>query len=237
MAKAKVKRDFTLLRVSDKIEFGRDRVVDLTGNPNFPTPNPTLATITTVTDDLETKNLAALGGGPAQTAARDAAELIWNDTLDKEAAYVELTADGDVTKITSAGFHPTKTESSPKQIPAKPGNLIFKRSEETGVVFFSCDVVPDAEGYVAILSADASALDISTSGTQLIIELTAATPAPFAAPPPPPATTVLLIIDVSSQRKKTIRGLTPATRIHGKMYCINSAGRGPDSDVISIMVA
>jgi len=240
MAKSKAnKSGFILLTVPAKIIYSRDRVVEMTGNPNFVTPSPSLATVTTVTDDLETKELAAEGGGTAQTIARDAAELVWDDTMRQLADYVDLIAQGNTVIISSAGFTPTSTERQPTQPPVKPLNLILKRSEETGAVFFSCDPVPDAESYVAILSTDVTALDIAATGTQLMIELNAATPAPFAAPPPVPApvTNILLIIDVSSQRKKTIRGLTPATRIYGKMYCTNTAGRGPDSDVNSIMVA
>ncbi len=241
MAKAKVKRDFIQLPVAEKIEFSRDRVVDMTGNVNFATPSPTLATVTTVTNDLETKHLAALGGGPMQTAARDAALLVWNDTIDKLAVYVEGIADGNVTILTSSGFEPTKTESTPKQAPVKPGNLILEHSATSGVVFFSCDPVPDAESYVALLSTDAAALDISTNGTQLMIELPVpnAVPAPLAAPPPvpTPVSNVLLVIDASKERKKTIIKLESGKRIHAKMYCFNAAGRGHDSNVISIMVA
>ena len=101
------------------------------------------------------------------------------------------------------------------------------------MVFFSCDPVSDAESYIAILSADAAALDISTLGTQLLIELNAAAPPPV----PAPVSNVLLIIDASKKREKTISGLTAGTRIHAKMYCFNAAGRGPDSDVTFIMVA
>ena len=153
--------------------------------------------------------------------------------MDKSAAYVEGIADGDVTKITSAGFEPTKTELSPKQAPAKPENPDMKHSDNGGEIFFSCDPVPDAESYVALLSTDITALDISTAGTQLMIQLNPASPAPV---PPSERRNTLLIIDMSSQRKKIITGLTSGTRIHGKIYCTNSAGRGPDSDSISIMV-
>jgi len=234
MAKAKVKRDFINLPVAEKIQFSRDRVVDMTGNANFTTPSPTLASVTTRTNDLETKHLAALGGGPAQTAARDASELLWDDTMNKLAVYVEGIADGDVTKITSAGFQATSTEKSPAQPPVKPENIKLKHSDNSGEILFSCDAVPNAESYVAILSTDSAALTIATAGTQLMIELNGA-PALLAAPPP--VSGMLLIIDVSSQRKKVITGLTSGTRIYGKIYCTNTAGRGPDSDAISIMVA
>ena len=109
----------------------------------------------------------------------------------------------------------------------------MKHSDTSGEILFSCDAVPNAETYVAVLSTDVAALDIAVNGTQLMIELNGA---PVLLAAPPPVSGILLIIDVSSQRKKTIRGLTPTTRVYGKIYCINTAGRGPDSDSNSIMV-
>jgi len=226
MKKAKVKLNFIKIPVSNKILFGRDRVVDMTGNANFLTPTPSLATVTSVTNMLETKHLASEGGGPAQTVARDTAEEVWNNTLRSLANYVDGIADGDTVKITSAGFHHTKTQASPRQVPAQPGNLKHNPSKVNGEVFFSCDAVPDAETYVAVLSPDFSALKISHLKTQLMFRFHSAESTPDA----------LLVIDVSSQRKKIIRGLESGKRIYAKMYCTNSAGRGPDSDVISIMV-
>jgi len=242
MANSKVNKTiFITLPVPAKINYSRDRVIDMTGNPNFVTPLPSLATVTTVTDDLETKEFAAQGGGTAQIAARDAAEEVWKNTMRQEADYVDTIAQGNVVIITSAGFTATDIQRTPKLAPVKPGNLILKHSDNTGEIFFNCDAVPDAESYVAVLSTDAAALNITALGTQLMIELPApnGAPAPLAAPPPSPApvSNGLLVIDASKERKKTIRGLTSGKRIHAKMYCFNAAGRGPDSDAISIMVA
>ncbi|MBI4932049.1 MAG: hypothetical protein HY841_14930 [Bacteroidetes bacterium] len=226
MKKAKVKRNFIKIPVSNKILFGRDRVVDMTGNANFLTPIPSLATVTTVTNNLETKHLASEGGGPAQTVARDAAEEVWNSTLRKLADYVDGIADGDTVKITSAGFHTTKTEASPRHVPAQPTGQKFIHTDESGAVIFTCNAVPSSETYVAVLSPDFAALKISTIKTQLMFRFHSAENTPD----------VLLTIDVSSQRKKIIRGLESGKRIYGKIYCTNSAGRGIDSDVISVMV-
>src|SRR3990172_1730011 len=108
MATSKVNKSlFILLHPSLKITYSRDRVIDMTGNPNFVTPLPSLATVTTVTDDLETKQLAAEGGGTAQIAARDAAEEVWKNTMRQEADYVDTIAQGNVVIITSAGFTAT----------------------------------------------------------------------------------------------------------------------------------
>lgn len=241
MATSKVNKSiFTELPVPSKIIYSRDRVIDMTGNPNFPSPSPTLAVVTTVTNDLETTQLAAEGGGPAQTAARDAAELIWDNTMRSLADYVDSIALGNTVIITSAGFTPTDTQRTPHGTPAKPENLKLKHSEEEGAVLFSCDPVPVAESYVAVLSTDSS-IPVSALGTQLIIEIETPVAAPFAPPLAPPPTPVpsdsnIIVIDASKERKKTIRGLESGKRIYAKMYCFNAAGRGPDSDMISIMV-
>jgi len=235
MATSKVNKSiFIDLSVPAKITYSRDRVVDMTGNPNFSSPSPSLATVTTVTNNLETKQLAAQGGGPAQTAARDAAEVIWNNTMRSLADYVDGIALGDVVKITSAGFTATDIARTPHLVPVKPLNLTLKHSPVSGAVILNCDVVPDAEGYVAVLSTDVAAIDIAVAGTQLMIRLNTE-PVLLAAPPPVSGT--LLVIDSSKERKKTIIGLETGKRIYAKMYCFNAAGRGADSDSNSIIVA
>jgi len=235
MATSKVNKTvFIELAVSAKITYGRDRVVDMTGNPNFVTPNPSLATITSVTDDLETKQLAAEGGGAAQFIARDAALLVWDNTMRSCADYVDSIALGDTVKISSAGFTATDTARTPHGLPAKPTGQKFIHTDESGAVIFTCNAVPDAEGYVAVLSTDAS-MPATSLGTQLIIHIEPSAAAPLAAPPAP-VTSSIVVIDASKERKKTITGLESGKRIYAKMYCFNSAGRGLDSDVISIMV-
>lgn len=237
MAQSKVNKTlFIKLPVQAKIIYSRDRVVNMTGNPNFVTPVPSLATIATVTNDLETKELAAEGGGPAQTQARDTALEVWNNTLRSCADYVDSIALGDRDIITSAGFTPTDVAGTPHGLPAKPEGQKFISTQQEGAVIFTCNAVPDAEGYVAVLSTDAS-MPATSLGTQLIIHIEPSSPIPFAAPPAPaPVTSSMVVIDASKERKKTIRGLTSGKRIYAKMYAFNSAGRGLDSDVISIMV-
>jgi len=223
MATSKVKKEiFLRLPVTAKITYSRDRVLNMTGNPNFLTPVPTLAIITSVTNALETAELAAEGGGPAQTIARDAALATWESNMRSLANYVDSVALGDTVKITSAGFTPTDVAGTPHGVPAKPEGQKFIHTDESGAVIFTCDSVTHAEGYVAVLSTDA-AIPATTLGTQLIIGGSASAP-------------TFIVIDASKERKKTIRGLESGKRIYAKMYCFNSAGRGLDSDVISVMV-
>jgi hypothetical protein len=218
MAKAKSKLDFILLPIPEKIQFARDRVIDMTGNPLFTTPNPALALITAAATSLETKYNAAQGGGPADTAAQDAAEITLDDLLRKEAAYVDSIADGNVVTITSAGFTPTETVHAPLAPPAKPENMKLKHGDQPGTIIVTCDTVPNARGLVTIITSDATA-SIVVSGDDVNVTNITGT----------------LIINTSTSRKTTHGSLVSATRYYVRRYAFNAAGRSPDTDVISIV--
>jgi len=220
MSKAKVKIEvYMVLNVPGKIQYARDRVVDMTGNANFTTPDVPLATITTAADDLETKYLAAQGGGPADTAAQNAAEEVLDDLIRKEAAYVTRIADGDTVIITSSGFTPTKTELTPAPPPGKVLGLTLKQSEQSGTFVSNCDPLENARGFVTIISLSSNP-HITIDGDQLII----------------PAGGEQVIIHISASRKATHEGLTPLTKYYVVKYAFNAAGRGPNSDMNSISV-
>lgn len=218
MSKAKCKLDFILLSVPEKIQFGRDRVVDMTGNALFPAPDVPLPVISGACDDLETKYNAAQGGGPAETAAQDAAEIVLDDLLRKEAAYVDRIADGNVVKITSAGFTPTETVHVPLAAPLKPENMKLKHGDQPGTILISCDKVEDAKGFVTIITTDQNAV-IAVAGQDVNVSGLAGT----------------LVLNASSSRKTTHGGLVSATRYYVRRYAFNAAGRSPDTDVISIV--
>jgi hypothetical protein len=218
MAKAKVKLDFIELTVPEKIQYGRDRVGDMTGNGNFTTPDIPLADITTACDNLQTTYNAAQGGGPTETAAQNAAEAVWDDLMRKEAAYVTRIADGSVVIITSAGFTPTETEATPTQPPAKPENFTAKHSDQSGAILLNNDTSPNVRGYVTIVSSESN-LSIQVIGDQIAIT----------------GNTEPVIIQTTSARKISVTNLTSGRRYYIIRYAFNAAGRGPDSDKIAIV--
>jgi len=61
----------------------------MTGNANFGTPIPTLATITTNVNALEAASIAAKGGGKDDTANMRAKEVVLDLSLKLLGAYVE----------------------------------------------------------------------------------------------------------------------------------------------------
>ena len=77
------------LSIPKKIERSRFIVTSMTGNANFTTPSPTLATITANANNLETAHLASEGGGVDDTSNMHAKELVLDLSLKALAAYVE----------------------------------------------------------------------------------------------------------------------------------------------------
>lgn len=78
--------------VPDKIEFAGIIVLQMTGNPHFATPNPSLASITFAANVLETAYKKAKVGGPKDTEDMYAKEKILDQLITAEGSYVEYTA-------------------------------------------------------------------------------------------------------------------------------------------------
>lgn len=91
--------------VPTKIENARHYVTAMTGNPSFATPSPTLASITTAVNNLETAYNAALGGGKVLKATMHDKELILDTLLIQLSHYVEAAAADSETVILSSGMN------------------------------------------------------------------------------------------------------------------------------------
>ena len=79
-------------------------VTAMTNNPDYPTPTPTLATVTTALNAFIVAVANAAEGGKEQTAIKIAkrAELV--SLLRQLASYVGVTCGGDMAKLLSSGF-------------------------------------------------------------------------------------------------------------------------------------
>ena len=218
MSKAKAKLDFITLAVVAKVAFGRDRVSDMTGKPEFPTPDVPLSDITDACDDLEEAHNDA-DGGTHETEEMNAAETVWDDLMRKLAGYVTRIADGDVAIITLAGFTATETDSSPVPAPEKVEGYKATRDDQSGIINLTCNVIENAKGFVDIASEDPE-LNITIINDQMMIS-------PSLKP---------VFIHVGTNRKCSISSLRPAVKYYFTRYAFNASGRGPDSEKINIMV-
>jgi len=143
MKKSKVLYDFVMFTVSLLIEFARNTVTMMTGNPSFPAPFVVLAQITAAVNDLETKFNLALGGGKEQKANMRIAVNTLVALLRKQAAYVDSTAAGNDSVILSGGFHVTSQPMS-KLLP----DFTVVHGKNSGEVLAKHKAVKGARSYL-----------------------------------------------------------------------------------------
>jgi antitoxin (DNA-binding transcriptional repressor) of toxin-antitoxin stability system len=218
MAKLKVLLDFIRLSVPAKIEYIRDRVIDMTGNANFTDPEVVLDDWGDAATTLETKYNAAQGGGPTQTAEQEAAELALDDLSRKQAAYVDKIADGSKVIITSAGFSVSDIEPTAAAAPEKPENFKLKHGEEDGRVETTTNPVKDAKGFVTVAKSN-PATSVTITGDQIKIE----------------TGDDHVIIHAGTSRNADLENLESGNRYDIFKYAFNAAGKGTTSDTKDIV--
>jgi hypothetical protein len=122
---AKVKLNFRRLSVPEKIAKAQQIVTALTGNASFPSPSPSLATITNRTNVLNAAyatTQAAKQALKAASADQSAKEDALDQLISQIASYVESVAGADEALINSAGMD-TKAPASAPSMPDMPTGL------------------------------------------------------------------------------------------------------------------
>ncbi|HEY0030017.1 MAG TPA: fibronectin type III domain-containing protein [Bacteroidia bacterium] len=156
MSKKQVALKLSKLSVPLKIDRGNYIVSSMTGNPSFPSPVPSLATIKSNVVDLEAARVAALGGGVEDTSnMHDKADKL-ELSLKLLAAYVESIAnenpDTAETVIQSAGMEVKvmTTHSSPEfkvSITENPGEVrLVTKHNRNSTFIWQISTKPGEEG-------------------------------------------------------------------------------------------
>ncbi len=112
-----------------KIEMGKTVLLKMTGNSNFPTPNPDLPAFKTVVGACEAALTAAINGSKQQKAELVEAEALLEANLVQLAAYVDNIANGSETLILGAGFETEKAQTQ-ATVPAQP---LLRKVVNTGI--------------------------------------------------------------------------------------------------------
>ncbi|MGC3959011.1 MAG: fibronectin type III domain-containing protein [Verrucomicrobiota bacterium] len=136
-----IKLGLDKMTVPDKIQFGRQVVSAMTDNPNFATPNPTLAVLTDGSDELEAAyNTAQTARQLAKlrTTTQDNDEATWDGLITQIANYVQNISAGDKAIIESAGFS-VRNAPAPVGLPDAPTDVIVVPSEHAGSADISWD--------------------------------------------------------------------------------------------------
>lgn len=199
---AKVKLNLRSLSTAEKVAKARQIVAALTGNPDFPNPQPPLASLTAAADETET------AFADVQTARQSTLTVtsIWHDkedTLDgrlrQAAAFVEAVAGDDETKILSAGIS-VKSTTPTTHTAVAPIALVVTEGDHDGELDLSWDPVKGAKSYVVERSAD------------------------------PPTATSWAHEAVSLKSSSTVSGLVSGTRYWFRVAAVTSAGQSGWSD-------
>ena len=158
------------------IAFVKNIVTLLAGlSSQYPTPSPSLATITTAVNAFETKVHDALNGGKIEIGARNAARNELLSLMRQLAAYVQGQCGADVQNIIEAGFDAVRAPSPVGTLPT-PNNPRLALNGESGQLLFKFDRVNNVLNY-SVQSAESpdgpwEDQDLSSSTRVIIAGLT-----------------------------------------------------------------
>jgi hypothetical protein len=200
---AKVKLNLRGLSTLEVIALGRQIVKALTGNKDFPNPQPPLATLTTGLDELDTAQ-ADLQKARQDTATKlsikDEKQASIVALLRQSAAFVESVVGDNEKLILSAGMG-VRSPASPTQPASAPGNLTATESDHEAELDLHWDAGRrGVTGYEVQRSPD------------------------------PPTPTSWVHETISTKSSVTIKGLTSGTRYWFRVRAVTSGGQSGWSD-------
>jgi hypothetical protein len=150
----KVKLNFTKLSIAEKLSRAQQIVASLTGNPNFPAPQPTLAQLN---DALQAASITAQKArqeAKTATSEQESKEETLNQLITQLGGHVESVSGGDETKILSAGLDVRATGSPGSDPPSLPKAVALTEGDHSNELDAGWDSVTGARSYVVQLSAD-----------------------------------------------------------------------------------
>ncbi|MBL0309038.1 MAG: fibronectin type III domain-containing protein [Bacteroidetes bacterium] len=147
---SKVKMGFAGLSIPSQIERSRWIVTRITGNPNYPTPIPSLADLTTATDALEVAYNDSRNGDKNLMVIMRLRQKAMLDIIRKLAAYVQDESAGDEEAILSSGFGVVQ-RGGPLYV-GQVLNLRTKGGVNSGTIRAVWDKVTGAGAYIVEVS-------------------------------------------------------------------------------------
>jgi hypothetical protein len=139
---------------------------NMTGNANFPTPTPSLAVVEAAAGNYSSALIKALTGNRADVADKNAKRAELENVLRSLCTYVNLTANGDVTKLLTSGFDISKDRQS--IVLTRPENLRVENGTASGTLQISVKAVKGAHAYFHEYTTDVTMAPgswVSTTGT------------------------------------------------------------------------
>lgn len=143
---AKIKNGFDKLSDSE-LETKTDSIIgQLTNNPHFLTPSPTLVEMKSFKEAFHVAHLAAIQGDRAAVAEKNAAREVLISKLHLLGNYVMFTAEGDEVALSTSGFDLVKPPA-PKPPVTKPEGIALEDGPSAGELLLKFNKVPGARSY------------------------------------------------------------------------------------------
>ena len=203
----KVKGNFQRLDDQDFLVLARTIYSAMSDNPYFKTPNPSLESLGTITDDFAIKLTASnRRGSPYDTALKDEARVVLAELIHELSFYVNQVGKGKLSVLLSSGI--TLISPYNKAVsPTKVKGLQIKDGRQSGQMVLSFEPQNNIRLYKYRFTKNKT-----PTGELLWNEEELST---------------------TSSSNNLIAELTPATTYYISVQAINSAGVGDWSDPIS----
>lgn len=125
-AYAKVSLGFMRLTDAKVVIFVDHVLTCLTGNSEYPTPNPPLTTVRSLLTEFQDKLAEAVGGGVVRTAHKNAAREALLGKMRSLALYVQEECGGELPRLLTSGFEATKERTPAGILPAPEGVTLIQ---------------------------------------------------------------------------------------------------------------
>jgi hypothetical protein len=143
LKKPQVVVDFSRFSIPEKIDFFNNVLTHLADNPDYTTPDISIADAQLSVDNLVLAALAAHDGSHINISLRNDAEKIADKDIRILAAYVQRTADGNISKILSSGFHGSQQQSA-----IQKAVLAIKDGPISGSIIYVVKAVDKTGAYI-----------------------------------------------------------------------------------------
>ena len=130
------------------IIFTDSVISKMTGNAEYPTPVPTLASVQTSLTAFQDALAEAKDGGPSKTVAKNAAREVLVTKLRSLALYVQQACGDDLAVLLSSGYEATKSPTPAGVLPA-PQQVTLTQGALSGTLDLRGRPVTNAGAYEA----------------------------------------------------------------------------------------
>ena len=161
MPNIRTNRKFAALSDPDLSRFAGKVIDGLTGNTQFPTPPVLVAELTIAKGSFDNAVMKADKGASLAVAQKNAARAVLIDDLTKDASYVDINCNEDLSILLSSGYEPVSTNRTPRML-NKP-QIISVSSPQSGQLKARIEADPNSKSFVGRIKATGSEFGPSVS--------------------------------------------------------------------------